>query len=92
MYFITVLDIENDMVSDSRCVGYVDKVEDAIEIIKENCCDIFEYTYKYAVIENVPMGIYQCDMKPKWFKMDYKLDEVAECESPLKNQVGFGIG
>lgn len=92
MYFITVLTIKDDMVDSRRCVGYVDSLEEAKNIIKDNVCDIFEYVYKYAVIENVPSGIYQYDMNPIWFECHYDTDEITECENPLKNQVGFGIG
>lgn len=92
MYFITVLNIKGEYVSEQRCVGYVDTLEEAKRIMSENCCDIFEDIYDWGIIENVPMGIYQYDINPIWFKYNYELGEATECKSPLKNQCGFGIG
>lgn len=94
MYFITMIQIKNNEEEDRRCVGYVSDLDLAKEIIENNKYDLNETIYNYALIENIPEGIYQYDMNPLWFKFN-ELDEKYElCEIPkcCKNNVGFSIG
>lgn len=94
MYFITTIRIKNNEVQTQRCVGYVDTYEKAEQIIINNEYDINETIYQYAIIENIPMGLYQYDEHPQWFKWNDLLEIYEKCESPkfLKNWIGFGIG
>lgn len=92
MYFITSISEKNGF----RCIGYVSKLEDAINIVEHNSGDINEAGYyPYAVIENVPEGIYQYDQKPLWFEYDEELDTYKRSTKPDfidSYYVGFGIG
>ena len=57
--------------------------------------DIFETLYNYAVIEKIEEGLYQYDTEPKWYRMDYAIDEVSKMdERPdfAKCLVGWAIG
>ena len=92
MYFITSVSEKHGF----RCVGYVSKLEDAINIVKNNNGDLNEAGYyPYAVIENIKEGIYQYDQSPMWFVFndDTEVYEVSKRPSFIpNNHVGFGIG
>ena len=94
MYFISTIQIKNNQIQDTRCVGYVSDLNLAKEIIKNNEYDLNETIYNYALIENIPEGIYQYDMSPLWFKFNELNEKYESCEIPecCKNNVGFGIG
>lgn len=94
MYFITTIQEKNDEIIGQRCVGYVDTYEDAEEIVESNAYDICETIYNYAVIEEIPSGIYQYDVNAKWFKYNELEEKYEKCDKPdfVKNLVGFAIG
>ena len=91
MYFITTMSPKS-----TRCVGYVSSAEEAVNIVKNNSCDLNEAGYyPYAVIENVAEGIYQYDSNPFWFKYNDETDEYEESTRPdfiEEWYVGFSIG
>ena len=92
MYFITTIDSTND---DTRCVGYFKDFEEAEIRVLENAMDICETCYDYAVIENVPEGLYQYDQNAKWYKFDYDKNVYRKIEGrPAKYEriVGLAIG
>ena len=44
-----------------RTVGYYFNYEDALEVLTNNICDLWEYCYNYAALEALPEGLYpQC--------------------------------
>lgn len=92
MYFITSVSEKHGF----RCVAYVSKLEEAIDIIESNSGDLNEAGYyPYAVIENVEEGIYQYDYNPMWFKFNENTETYEKSERPSfipNNHVGFGIG
>ena len=92
MYFITSISEKHGY----RCVGYVSKLEDAVDIVENNKYDLWEAGYyPYAVIENVEEGIYQYDLNPLWFKYNMEKEIYEKSERPSfigKHFVGFGIG
>lgn len=94
MYFITMIEIKNGEINDTRCVGYVASLDKAKEILENNECDICETCYNYATIENIPEGIYQYDTSPIWFKFNELEEKYEECNKPeeSKNWAGFAIG
>lgn len=94
MYFITTIQIKNNQIQSTRCVGYVSDLDLAKEIIENNEYDLNETIYNYALIENIPEGIYQYDMSPLWFKFNELDEKYKPCEIPecCKNNVGFGMG
>lgn len=90
MYFVSTVGKHQNI----RVVGYFSKYEDALEVVFKNYGDIYEAGYyPYALIENVPEGLYKYDMTPQWFKwnIDYGYQP---CDTPeeYKNMVGFGVG
>ena len=94
MYFITSVSKNAD---EYRCVGYFSDKETAIEVVENNVGDLYEAgLYPYAVIENIPEGIYQYDQDPTWFTYVEKTDKYQICSTPLEirkqHLVGFGIG
>ena len=92
MYFITSISEKHG----NRCVGYVSKLKDAINIVESNAYDLWEAGYyPYAVIENVKEGIYQYDQNPLWFTYNEEKDTYEKSKRPSfipNNHVGFGIG
>lgn len=92
MYFITSISEKHG----NRCVGYVSKLDEAIDIVKNNYADLNEAGYyPYAVIENVEEGIYRYDQNPIWFKFNETMETYEKSERPSfipSNHVGFGIG
>lgn len=96
MYFITTIDSKD---KDTRCVGYYSTFEQAEKAVISNMFDICETCYDYAVIENIPEGIYQYDFNPTWYKYQKLTDGYIKCEQPsfvTKNggmgTIGFAIG
>ena len=72
MYFITTFtdyEIDSHGIPDTgatRTVGYYKSKQDAINTVIENCCDLHEYIYTYAVVEYIGEGIYN-DAYERWF-------------------------
>ena len=93
MYFITTIDATG---KDTRCVGYYADLDKAIKAVEYNTFDIYEEgLYPYAVIENIPEGIYHYDQNPIWFKFNTTTRNYEKSERPLiieKYFVGFSIG
>ena len=53
--------IENGLASpysSTRAVGWLPTFEEADKRVRNNDCDIYEYCYTYAVIEETPSGYY----------------------------------
>lgn len=67
---------------DIRCVGFYYDKESAEEAVKENCCDIWEYLYDYAVIEQTPPGVYGTSSSgyERWF---YKFNQEIKRYEPI---------
>lgn len=93
MYFVTTVDSRTE---DTRCVGYFKTFEKAENVVLHNACDIWETCYDYAVIENIPEGLYQYDFHPTWYKWHKLAGGYIECEKPLFvdaiGGVGYAIG
>lgn len=47
--------------NDSRCVGYFDTENEAVQCVIENWNDIWEYSYSYAIVEPQGPGLYPHD-------------------------------
>jgi hypothetical protein len=93
MYFITTITNLSDC-SNSRCIGYFSEQEVAVKTIESNWGDFWETIYNYAVIENVPEGVYQIDHNPLWFQYDRDTEKYKPIDRPEEtlHQCGFGIG
>ena len=57
-----------------RCFGYYKTEEDAIAAVTENCCDIQERCYDYAMVEYIPGGVYALAEKRLFFKWNDELE------------------
>ena len=55
VFFITTIDVadKENKTFTWRTPGFRYSLEDAKAVVEENMCDIFEYCYKYAVIEEL---------------------------------------
>ena len=80
-YFITTVE-RDGLRTFHTCVGYVKSYEEAEKIVLNNDYDIAETCYNYAVIEKIPIGIYQFDTDPKWFKFNPSEERYEKCDTP----------
>lgn len=86
----------------TRTPCFYHTLKDAKYTVENNVCDIWEYCYQYAVIEEVDIGCYPYCGK-RWF-YKWELDESPSCKpykgryvpidtpEELKNVVNFAIG
>ena len=93
-YFITTIFIKEDLVINSRCIGYFKTKEEAVEAVESNLGDMYEYMYNYAVIEEISSGLYPHDVEPIFFEWHESTKKYKKCKRPkaLKSQYAFGIG
>lgn len=91
MFFITTMG-ENG--KSPRTVGYLRTFNEAEEVVLKNKYDIYEYSYPYAVIENIPIGIYEFDFNPVWYKWDDVDNSYKKIQKPKFSEgfIGWGIG
>lgn len=81
----------------SEClVGYYSSKEAAFEAVKDNCCDIWETCYDYALIEEIEEGLYNPALpNQRWFfkynAEKYCYEEIKEPEF-VKHFCGFTFG
>ena len=81
----------------SRALGWFPKFEEADKEVRANACDIYECSYDYAVIEEVPPGYYpMASINNKdssrgtvlhWYKYNEETegyDKLNECPECLK--------
>ena len=74
MYFITCFQkYEKDKngwrdIGASRTVGYYCNKGDAVEAVIHNYADIYEYTYRYVVIEHITEGLYNVASERLFFE------------------------
>ncbi|HEY8805249.1 MAG TPA: hypothetical protein VIM42_09145 [Clostridium sp.] len=97
MFFITGIEQLNvDYgVTDSRCFGYKETFKEADQSVRENCCDINETIYDYAVIEYIESGLHQTCLAKRWFYMfNYIFGIYERIEEPeeVKGLCNFSIG
>lgn len=73
MYFITTIEELEDGChpKGTRTVGYRSDLSVAIETVENNVCDIWEYLYEYAVIEELGEGLYPEVKKRILFKFNH---------------------
>jgi hypothetical protein len=97
MYFITCFNTDEKYgVGASRCFGYYEDFETADQAVRENWCDMYEYTYSYAVIEFIEAGIHSIAEKEnrKTYKWDNTIKGYLPCEEPqeIEHYCNFAIG
>jgi len=82
MFFITAfvdLDERYGTKGGSRCFGFKETFENADQAVRENWCDIHEYTYDYVIIEEMNPGIHP-NVENRWF---YKFNHEDEVYVPI---------
>lgn len=98
IYLITVFDkCEPDerwgyKLGDTRSVGFRWTLEDAIETVETNVCDIWEYSYDYACIEELNCALYPWADERWFFKFDKESGRYKQIDEPviLKNRGPIG--
>ena len=66
----------------SAFMGYYFDKETALHAARENWCDIAEHCYHYAVVEEIPEGLYAYP-RPRWFfKYDIENDNFNPIDEP----------
>lgn len=70
-------------IGSSRSVGWRPTFEMAEETVKRNTCDIWEYCYDYACIEELDYGLYPF-AKERWF---YKYNQATGCYEEMDEPV-----
>lgn len=98
MYFVTTIGKfrkTDDGYDDIRCVGYFKLFNQAEFAILNNCGDIHETNYQYAVIENFGPGLYPLDLEENWwYEWNKDKEEYVRINKPeiFKGFVNFAIG
>ena len=61
---------------DTRTVGYYFNYEDALEVLTNNICDLWETCYNYAALETLLEGLYpQCQEEYEVEYFHYNIDK-----------------
>ena len=71
-----------------RTFGFRYTLEDAIEALHSNMCDMRELLYDYAVVEEFEPEIHPIALSETWFKWDDEKKGFFEIEKP---EVTYGI-
>ena len=88
IYLITVFDkLESDdrwgyNLGSTRSVGYRNSFELAEEVVKTNVCDIWEYCYDYACIEELGCELYPFAQRRWFYKYNREIDGYEPIEEP----------
>lgn len=81
---------------DYRSCGYFIDKDKAKEAVLSNSGDMQERRYLFAVIEQVPEGVYPIGdrSEEEWFKWNFEEEKFEPSEKPsdLENTYGFSIG
>jgi hypothetical protein len=98
MYFITVFSQYTlsewgiPDIGSARTVGYYDNKKDAIDSVLENCCDIFEATYTYAVVEYIEPGLYNPATERWFFKWNTQINQYEPIEALVDSWGNYAFG
>ena len=89
VFFITTIDVieKENKAFTWRTPGFRYSLEEAKEVVEKNICDIFEYCYEYAVIEEFEPYLYP-ERKNVWW---YKWDNEKEKYCPIENNDAIEI-
>lgn len=97
MYFVTCMEKNGKEIvkgkpdyGDTRTFGYTETYAEAEDALNVNSCDMHEYLYLYAVIENIPEGKIIRDKDEEenrtWFAYDQERDGFFNIEKPNQNE------
>ena len=81
-------------ISNVRTPGFYHEFDYAEADLINNCGDIWEYSYDYALIEEVKPGLYQACTNRHFFKFNISTKKYEQIPTPagLKNVINFSIG
>lgn len=88
IYLITVFDkCEPDphwdyILGDTRSVGWRPTLEMAVETVEKNMCDIWEYCYDYACIEELDYSLYPWANNRWFYKYNRETGRYEEIDEP----------
>lgn len=97
MYFITTFtryELNRGIpdIGSSRTVGYYTNKKDAIDTVLENCCDIWEHIYTYAVVEHIEPGLYNPATERWFFKWNNETLQYEPIEAFIDNWGNYAFG
>lgn len=104
MFFITCLHQEDNTNSFNgsgydftaqRTFGFKETFEDADKSLKNNSCDMFEYLYETACIEELDAGIHPNVKNIWWYKYDFDkmgFYPIKEAPPAANHLCNFSIG
>jgi len=98
MFFITgieKLDEDLQRIPRARCFGYKETFKEADQLVRENCCDVNETIYDYAVTEFIESELHQPCIAKRWFyKFNYDKEIYEQINEPVevKGLCNFSIG
>ncbi len=100
MFFITCFSkLEKDKLGwldmgSSRTFGFKSDFESAKTALNENICDMHEYLYLYAVVEEINEGIHPYVENRWFFKWDKEKDGFFEISEPeeFKHYCNIALG
>ena len=83
VFFITTIDVieKENKAFTWRTPGFRYSLEEAKEVVEGNMCDIFEYCYEYAVIEELEPYLYPERKNVWWYKWDNKKEQYCPVEN-----------
>jgi hypothetical protein len=67
---------------DSRCMGWYENLEDAVDVLEHNRMDVHECSFTYAVIEKARSGPYAQAFEVQWYIWDEEREGYIECDKP----------
>ena len=78
----------------TRVFGFKKTWEEAIESLHNNTCDMYEYLYIYAVIEEMEPAIHPDVIRRQFFKWDNEKEGFFEIEEPdfMKHFCNIALG
>jgi len=77
---------------EKRTPGWYPDLETAKEVIEGNTCEVHEYCYHFAVIEEVLPGLYPECCNAWWYEWVDDAYKQIKKPSCYKKMVNFGIG
>ena len=79
VFFITTIDVadKENKTFTWRTPGFRYSLKEAKEVVEKNICDIFEYCYKYAVIEELEPYLYPERRNVWWYKWDNEKNSIV---------------
>lgn len=70
-------------IGSSRTVGFRHSLEDAMETVETNMCDIWEYCYDYACIEELDPCLYPFAEERWFYEYDRGKGRYVEIDEPV---------